>query len=77
MALNPYYAGFDPKVSRAYDPTYRPSKSLAQLVLENPQNQFLTDRLAEQQDQRVSRTRSLFAVARRVLARLRRAPGTH
>src|ERR1700679_2652457 len=38
----------DPK-SRAYDPTYKPTKSLGQLVGENPNNQFLADRLAEQQ----------------------------
>jgi hypothetical protein len=37
----------DPK-SRAYDPTYKPTKSLEQLVKENPKNQFLADRLAEQ-----------------------------
>jgi hypothetical protein len=37
----------DPK-SRAYDPTYKPTKSLEQLVAENPDNQFLADRLAEQ-----------------------------
>jgi predicted Zn-dependent protease len=36
----------DPK-SRDYDPTYKPTKSLEQLVKENPKNQFLADRLAE------------------------------
>ena len=35
--------------SRAYDPTYRPTKTMAQLAAENPDNQFLQDRLAEQQ----------------------------
>jgi hypothetical protein len=33
----------DPK-SRAYGPTYKPTKSLEQLVAENPGNQFLADR---------------------------------
>ena len=36
----------DPK-SRAFDPTYKPTKSLEQLVKENPKDQFLADRLAE------------------------------
>lgn len=40
MALHPK--------SRAYDPTYRPSKSLAHLVVDKPDSQFLADRLAEQ-----------------------------
>ena len=37
----------DPK-SRAYDPTHVPTKGLEQLAAENPTNQFLADRLAEQ-----------------------------
>jgi hypothetical protein len=36
------------KKSRAYDPTYKPTKSLEQLVAENPHDAFLADRLAEQ-----------------------------
>jgi hypothetical protein len=36
------------KKSRAYDPTHKPTKNLEQLVAENPKNQFLADRLAEQ-----------------------------
>jgi hypothetical protein len=40
MALHPK--------SRAYDPNYRPTRSLAQLVAVIPNNQFLADRLAEQ-----------------------------
>jgi hypothetical protein len=38
--------GFDEK-SRAYDPKYTPTKTLEQLVVENPGNQFMADRLAE------------------------------
>lgn len=34
--------------SKAYDPKYTPPKALSQLVEENPANQFLADRLAEQ-----------------------------
>lgn len=34
--------------SRAYDPSYTPTKPLERLVQENPQNQFLVDRMAEQ-----------------------------
>jgi hypothetical protein len=33
--------------SRAYDPTYQPTKTLEQLVAEHPHNQFLADRPAE------------------------------
>ncbi len=42
MALHPN--------SRAYDPSYRPTRSLAQLAAAMPENQFLADRLAEQRD---------------------------
>ena len=42
------FQGFDPKISKAYDPNYAPSKSLSDLVAANPANQFLADRLAEQ-----------------------------
>ena len=47
----------DPK-SRAYDPAYKPIKSLDQLVAENPKNQFLADRLAEQNAARDRRARA-------------------
>lgn len=50
MSKGSYFKGFDPKVSRAYDPNYTPSKSLSQLVEENPASQFLQDRLAEQHE---------------------------
>jgi len=33
--------------SRAYDPGYMPTKTLEQLVAENPTNQCLADRLAD------------------------------
>jgi hypothetical protein len=36
--------------SRAFDPSYRPTRSLAQLAAAMPANQFLADRLAEQRD---------------------------
>jgi hypothetical protein len=36
--------------SRAYDPSYSPSKPLEQLAAENPSVQFLQDRLAEQRE---------------------------
>jgi hypothetical protein len=39
---------FDDK-SRAYDPTYKPTKTLEQLVAENPGNRFLRDMLGMQQ----------------------------
>jgi hypothetical protein len=36
--------------SRAYDPTYKPTKTLEQLVAENPGSQFLRDMLGMRQD---------------------------
>ncbi len=45
---SPFHSTFDPKASRAFDQSYVPSKSLQQLVQENPADQFLADRLAEQ-----------------------------
>jgi hypothetical protein len=48
MPINPNHPGFDPALSKAYDPNYQPSKALSQLVAENPANQFLADRLAEE-----------------------------
>jgi hypothetical protein len=64
MALHPK--------SRAYDPSYRPSKSLAQLVAENPNVQFLQDRLSEQRvvQKEMTRTQSLVVAARRNEERL-------
>lgn len=49
MSKGANFKGFDPKLSRAYDPTYVPTKTLEQLVAENPKNQYLADRLAEAQ----------------------------
>jgi hypothetical protein len=61
--------------SRAYDPNYQPTKSLAELAAENPQNQFLQDRLSEQQAaiaaKPMTRTQGLLAVSRKTLVRLR------
>jgi hypothetical protein len=48
MSKGDKFKGFDPKVSHAYDPKYKPTKTLEELVAENPKNQFLADRLAEQ-----------------------------
>jgi hypothetical protein len=50
MSKGSYFKGFDPNLSRAYDPNYTPSKSLQDLVEQNPSNQFLADRLAEQHE---------------------------
>ena len=35
-------------LSRAYDPTYQPTKALSNLVEDNPQNQFLQQMLQGQ-----------------------------
>ncbi len=56
--------------SRAFDPTYRPSKSLAQLVVENPNNQFLADKLAEQRDA-IERKRKRIAAGKAWIERLK------
>lgn len=45
------------KNSRAYDPTYKPTKTLEQLVKENPKDGFLADRLAEQKTAQAKKRR--------------------
>jgi hypothetical protein len=57
MSKGANFQGFDPKASHAYDPKYKPTKTLEQLVAENPKNQFLADRLAEQKAAEAKRRR--------------------
>jgi hypothetical protein len=57
--------------SHAYDPTYRPTRSLAQLAADNPASQFLADRLAEQRDA-IVRERKRIALGKAWLERLKR-----
>ena len=47
--------------SRAYDPNYKPTKTLEQLAAENPGNQFLADRLAEAQAAEKAREKARLA----------------
>jgi hypothetical protein len=56
--------------SRAYDPSYRPTRSLAQLVTEHPGNQFMADRLAEQVDA-IERQRQRVELGRAWVERLK------
>jgi hypothetical protein len=62
MALHPN--------SRAYDSSYRPTRSLAQLVAAMPDNQFLADRLAEQRDA-IERRRKRIALGKAWVERLK------
>jgi hypothetical protein len=67
MALHPK--------SPTYDPNYRATKSLEQMVAEFPDNQFLADRLSEQRDA-LEQERRRIAVWRAWVGRLKVKAGT-